>query len=320
MRKTWSILLTLIMLLSIDFLTGKNHVVLAEENSFSDELATITVDKDTKIYSEPNQDTKGLAYIMEGDSIQQIAVSDDWIQVIWDNNYGYILRSDIESVTESEKLPKNPQEIVLDEYFEAVNNFDRERISELCNNEAEAYEAAHSVDISNYDYYVQRLGFGPGFLHLLGGVFTSDDTDIEILEGYGYKGDTADEMRESYLKDINEDGKTLFSVFHASYELLELKKAEECKNYYMVGLKKKYIPDMKDKIKTDLGLESIDDVYVAKLKIYWEYCGFPYGCEEKIFDSLSEEESFESFLKKRMIRSIMLIFTKWVLIGTYIRI
>ena len=49
--------------------------VFAGEIDFTNELATITVEKDTKIYSEPDRSSKGLAYVMEGESVQQTATS-----------------------------------------------------------------------------------------------------------------------------------------------------------------------------------------------------------------------------------------------------
>lgn len=267
MRKIWSVFLPLGILLSIIAFQGSN-AVFAEDNSFTNELATITVERDTKIYSEPDQSSKGLAYVMEGDSVQQIAVSDDWIQVIWENNYGYILCSDIENEIESEGSVESPQEAILDEYFDAVNDLDRTRISDLCNNESKVNNAANSSDVSNYDYFIQRLQFLPGLLGYASYSELSDENTVAIFKGYGYKGNSANEIRNSFQNDIDGDGKILFSDLHTSYELLDLKRADECKNYYMSGLNKIYIPDIKEQMKNDLGVECIDDVYVAKIKIY----------------------------------------------------
>lgn len=299
MSKHWPTIILITVLSSIVVFGGGNIAVFAEENSFVDELATITVDQDTKVYSEPDQTSKGLAYVMGGDSIQQVAVSNGWIQVIWNNNYGYILRSDLKTADESEDNAKSPQERVIDDYFDAVNHLDRTRISELCNNDPKISDDALSLDVSNFSYFASRLEFTPGILYMADTPDIGDGAAMELLEGYGYRGDSLEEMRESFRADRDGDGSILFSDFHVSYELLDLKEAEQCKNYYMVGLKRIDIPDLKEQIKTERGIDNIDDIYVAKLKIYWEYNGYPYGYEEEIFDSPTEIESFESALKTR---------------------
>ena len=64
--------------------------VAAEDLEFQDSLATITVDEDTKIYEEASEDSKGVAYLMAGDSVQQIGVADGWSKIVYQDQICYM--------------------------------------------------------------------------------------------------------------------------------------------------------------------------------------------------------------------------------------
>ena len=62
----------------------------AEELSFQDALSTITVEEDTKIYEEASTDSKGVAYVMAGDSVQQIGIADGWSKIVYQDQICYM--------------------------------------------------------------------------------------------------------------------------------------------------------------------------------------------------------------------------------------
>lgn len=189
------------------------------------------------------------------------------------------------------EITANPPVKILNDYFDAVTRLDRETIQKICN--IDIYEGP------NFEYFVRRLGFTPGYLSNVDFLRVSDDLWAAYLRGMGYEG-TVDEMMSAYAEDIKEDGDIIFSGFMASYKLLDLKPAEDCKVQFQSGLKKIEVPGLKEKIKEDRQLDEVDEAYIAKMKIYWEYKGFPYGNDEKLWDlsELSGIDTYETIKEK----------------------
>lgn len=196
----------------------------------------------------------------------------------------------LETMTEPQEVDKGPQEIVLDEYFDAVNHLDKDRVLEISNR---SYDGSNK---SNYDYFVKRLRFVPGIYNSSDFIRLSDDAVIAYFGGLGYEG-SAQEMLESYKKDIDGNAQILFSNFNASYILLDLKKAEECRIQRKSGLKYIDIPDIAQIIKEYSKLDKVDEVWIAKIKVYWEYNGFPYGNDRRVWDVVSNGISYEKVIE-----------------------
>ena len=180
---------------------------------------------------------------------------------------------------------KSPQEKLLDEYFEAINNKDLDTVYDM------EYGLNEGLNASNYvSFYIQNLGFTPG-------LFSSVDSlvfDQEIVDAYykslGYEGKTHEELIENRREDFMGDADILLSGFKASYELEDLKKAEDCElGYYKNGLTYVEVDDIEKFIEDKYGID-VSDVYVAKMKIYWEYNGLKYGNDEKLMDILKKKD------------------------------
>ena len=178
-------------------------------------------------------------------------------------------------------LTKSPQEKALDQYFEAVNNKDKEAVCDM------AYDTKENT--SNYMFFVQSLGFWPSY------VSRNDilNADQDVMEVYykelGYKGSTIEELRENFREDINGDADILLNGLKVSYELEELKKAEDCEiGYYKNGLTFVEVDDIEKEIEEKYDID-VSDVYVAKMKITWEYNGHKYGNNDKLMDVVDKK-------------------------------
>lgn len=73
----------------------------AEDLVFQDSLATITVEEDTKIYEDASTDSKGVAYVMAGESVQQIGVADGWSKIVYQDQICYMPLEDAQGAESS---------------------------------------------------------------------------------------------------------------------------------------------------------------------------------------------------------------------------
>ena len=178
---------------------------------------------------------------------------------------------------------------ILDEYFEAINNLNLEAVNKICNN-------CREVDgVTKFDYFVKCLDFFPGELFFQSD-FLSEENEVTTayFRGLGYDGSYKDMIR-SFNSDMEGDGEILLSHFKASYELRDIKNAEDCKFQYRSGISWIDVPDLKEEIEKGMHNIAIDEVYVAKLGLYWEYNGHPYGNDEKLWDLESFPETFSTY-------------------------
>ncbi len=185
---------------------------------------------------------------------------------------------------------KSEQEKLLDRYFEAINNRDKDAIYGV------EYDFDEGKKTPNdYVLYKQDLGFIPGLISNSDYLATDQDIMYEYLKGLGYSGENYGEIITNYREDCRDNGDILLSDFKASYELEDLKKAEDCKvGYYKNGLTFVDVDDVEKYIEDKKGID-VSDVYIAKFKIYWEYNGHKYGNDEKLMDIIKEKNKTTSY-------------------------
>ena len=173
---------------------------------------------------------------------------------------------------------ESPQEDVLDTYFECVNNLDPDGILELTGN---YFDDTNRVK-TNFAFFISQLHFYPGTMWLSTVLRTENTVSISYLRGLGFKG-SFEEMKESFFDDTDGERSVLFDTFKASYELIDLVNADKCKKIqHREGLKVVDITDLREFLKESTEWKKIDEVSVAKIKVYWEYNELPYGIDKSL--------------------------------------
>lgn len=185
-------------------------------------------------------------------------------------------------------LTKSPQEKLLDEYFEAINERDFDALDNMV--------LGNDSNLSELDdrrVIIDRLAFYPGNFYWSDFLKLDKVVAEEYYKGLGYSGSSYEDLYDNYHEDMENGGKILLSKFNCSYELEDVKKAEDCDSigYFKNGITFVEIDDAEEFIEDYLDIE-VDDVYAVKLKIYWEYNGLPYGNDEKMYEIADDNGVF----------------------------
>lgn len=170
----------------------------------------------------------------------------------------------------NKKDPTEKQVQVLDAYFEALSDMDFDAIYKLNSpNSDERFNLGtdrvplSELLIDTYGYYRGNIDQSTYMYGRFREMF---------MDSYGFPDHDLDEYRE-VMRDSD-----LFREHHADftaeYDLISLKNASECKISF--GRGRKTVDDMRAYIADKMDLD-VDDIYVAKIHIYWRYGDLEYG-------------------------------------------
>ncbi|SEF65496.1 hypothetical protein SAMN04487934_10247 [Eubacterium ruminantium] len=206
---------------------------------------------------------------------------------------------------------KSPQEKMLDEFFEAIEDMDIAKLEKI-------YKPADSPrsDLINEDQgmaslIVRRFGFTRGgILENADYVkFNSELMDM-WLNSYGFKdtisGGTADKSETDAQSELF---KKKYKDFKVDYEIVSIGNASEYRISRMNGIDQIQVDDMAELISTTYKIDKadIEEVDVAKLHIKWNYGDKKYGYDKSWWNN----ETFKNIVAEH-IRD-----TKGRILGSY---
>lgn len=170
----------------------------------------------------------------------------------------------------NKKDPTEKQVQVLDAYFEALSDMD--------------FDAIYKLNSPNSD---ERFNLGTDRVplsELLTDVYRYPRGSLDdmfsyfpdmFLKSYGFPERDKDDMEE--FRKVNKDVDLFrehYKDFKAEYDLISLENASEYEISYGHG--RRQVEDMAEYIADDMELD-VEDVYVAKIHIYWSYGDKEYG-------------------------------------------
>lgn len=218
------------------------------------------------------------------------------------------------SDSEIGSLPKakTPQEEALNNYFDAIKNFDADAFMEACYPQ-ELIEAKNSiyslcgtVDWYTGVLYTNGLGLTRGpvdefqeYYFRFGGkamkvvAETYPNTNLRLLayfarrEGDEKKAEEYEQKIEEYseLQHSDSGAKTLLSDLKVTYNMLGMDKLNDCTVYNVYSndrteVDADYINELINGYDNDVVNASADDIYVARIQVEWAYGDKLYGWDE----------------------------------------
>ena len=172
--------------------------------------------------------------------------------------------------------PTEKQIQVLDAYFEAMSAMDFDTIYRLNAPDSDERFNVGTDRVSLTELLTDKYGYYRGIFDQ--STYMFGRFREMFMKSYGFPDCDLDDYRE-----VNKDPDLFrehYKDFEAEYDLISLENASEYEISYGNG--RRTVDDMAEYIadKMDLYVDDVDDVYVAKIHIYWNYGDKKYGYDK----------------------------------------
>ena len=174
--------------------------------------------------------------------------------------------------------PTEKQIQVLDAYFEAMSDMDFDTIYRLNAPDSDERFNVGTDRVTLAELLIDMYRYPRGSLDDMFSYFPD-----MFLKSYGFPERDKGGMEES--RKVNKDPDLFrkhYKDFKAEYDLISLENASEYEISYGHG--RRQVEDMAEYIADDMGLD-VEDVYVAKIHIYWSYGDKEYGYDKSWWDN-----------------------------------
>ena len=174
--------------------------------------------------------------------------------------------------------PTEKQIQVLDAYFEAMSDMDFDTIYRLNAPDSDERFNVGTDRVTLAELLIDMYRYPRGSLDDMFSYFPD-----MFLKSYGFPERDKGGMEES--RKVNKDPDLFrkhYKDFKAEYDLISLENASEYEISYGHG--RRQVEDLAEYIADDMGLD-VEDVYVAKIHIYWSYGDKEYGYDKSWWDN-----------------------------------